>query len=105
MTKYYSKDVLKELRNKIPINDLIAEHLNIPYKISEGYFRFLCPICNEFQTATNSKTNLARCFTCEKNYNPIDMVMHVKRLSFVDTVEYLREFKKEEIEICLKSFH
>ncbi len=105
MSKYYSKEILRKLRNEIPINDLIADVLNIPYKVSEGYFRFLCPICNEFQTATSSKTNLARCFKCQKNYNPIDMVMRVKRLSFVDTVEYLRGFKKEEIKICLKSFH
>ncbi|MEK6621873.1 MAG: hypothetical protein AABZ13_05275 [Planctomycetota bacterium] len=25
----------------------------------EGYFRFLCPLCSEFHTATNPKTNLA----------------------------------------------
>ncbi|XPS89502.1 hypothetical protein Dvar_75210 [Desulfosarcina variabilis str. Montpellier] len=55
----------------------------------EGIFRFLCPLCNEFQTATNPKTNLARCFLCEKNFNPIDLVMTVKGLGFVDSVKYL----------------
>ena len=58
-------------------------------KVSEGYFRFLCPLCSEFITATNPKTNLARCFRCEKNFNPIDMTMLVNRWNFRETVEYL----------------
>ena len=79
------------LRNEIPIAMLIADLLNLENKVSEGYFRFLCPICSGFNTATNQKTNLARCFHCGKNFNPIDMVMQVKRLSFVDAVQYLDE--------------
>ena len=47
---------------------LIRDHLQIPFKIRDGYFRFLCPLCNEFQTAVNPATNLARCFRCEKNF-------------------------------------
>ena len=39
--------------------------------------------------STNPKTNLARCFRCEKNFNPIDMVMVVKRFNFVEAVEFL----------------
>ena len=91
MNKRYSKEFLKMLRNQIPIATLIADLLKLPNKVSEGYFRFLCPICSEFNTATNQKTNLARCFRCEKNFNPIDMVMEVKRLGFIDAVEYLNE--------------
>jgi len=91
MPKRYSKDFLRRLRNEIPIAILISDLLNLPNKVSEGYFRFLCPICSEFNTATNQKTNLARCFRCEKNFNPIDMVMEVKRVGFVDAVEYLSE--------------
>jgi len=87
----YSKEFLRMLRNKIPIAILIADLLNMESKMSEGYFRFLCPICSEFNTATNQKTNLARCFRCGKNFNPIDMVMQVNRVSFVDAVEYLNE--------------
>jgi len=85
------------LRNEIPITILIADLLNLENKVSEGYFRFLCPICSGFNTATNQKTNLARCFHCGKNFNPIDMVMHVKRVSFVDAVEYLDEI------VCCRS--
>jgi len=91
MAKRYSKEFLGMLRNEIPIAILIAELLNLENKVSEGYFRFLCPICSGFNTATNQKTNLARCFRCKKNFNPIDMVMQVKRVSFVDAVEYLNE--------------
>ena len=87
----YSKEFLRMLRNEIPIAIVIADLLKMESKISEGYFRFLCPICSGYDTATNQKTNLARCFRCGKNFNPIDMVMQVKRVSFVDAVEYLNE--------------
>ena len=89
MAKRYSKEFLTMLRNEIPIAILIFDLLELPNKVSEGYFRFLCPICSEFNTATNQRTNLARCFRCEKNFNPIDMVMEVKRVGFVDAVDYL----------------
>jgi hypothetical protein len=89
MAKRYSKEKLRRLRNEIPIAILIADVLDLPNKISEGHFRFLCPICLEFNTATNPKTNLARCFRCQKNFNPIDMVMAVNDYSFRQTVDFL----------------
>jgi DNA primase len=91
MAKRYSKELLRSLRNEIPIATVISQLLEIHHKVSEGYFRFLCPICSEFDTATSQKTNLARCFRCEKNLNPIEMVMEVKHVGFVDAVEYLSE--------------
>jgi len=91
MAKRYSKELLKMLRNKIPIAILIGDLLKLENKISEDHFRFLCPICSGFNTATSQKTNLARCFHCEKNFNTIDMVMEVKRVGFIDAVEYLNE--------------
>jgi len=89
MSQRYSKEELRRLRNDIPITILIADILGLPSKISENYFRFLCPICSEFITATNPKTNLARCFRCEKNFNPIDMTMIVKHYNFREAVEFL----------------
>jgi len=89
MSQRYSKEELRRLRNDIPITILIADILGLPSKISENYFRFLCPICSEFITATNPKTNLARCFSCEKNFNPIDMTMIVKHYNFREAVEFL----------------
>ena len=89
MTKRYSKTLLRKLRNDIPVDSVTADLLKQPNKISEGNFRFLCPNCGEFNTAVNPKTNLGRCFSCKKNFNPIDIVMSVKTYSFTQAVEYL----------------
>jgi len=94
MAKRFSKQELWELRNLIPINILIQSILQIPCKMSEGYFRFLCPICSDFNTATNKKTNLARCFQCEKNFNPIDMVMIAEHQNFIHAVNFLKTLLK-----------
>lgn len=94
MKKFSSKELF-ELRNAIPVDMLIKDELHIPSKIIEGTFRFLCPICNEFQTAVNSSTNLARCFRCEKNFNTIDLVMKVKRFGFKDSVLFLKKMLKK----------
>ena len=90
MKRRFTGNELFRLRNSIPVAGLIESNLKIPFKISEGCFRFLCPICGEFDTAVNPRTNLARCFRCEKNFNAIDLVMIVKGLNFIDTVEYLK---------------
>ncbi len=90
MKRRFTGNELFRLRNSIPIDRLIEDDLRIASKISEGWFRFLCPICGEFDTATNPRTNLARCFRCERNFNAIDLVMTVKGLGFIDAVEYLR---------------
>ncbi len=94
MGKYFSFRELHELRNSIPIDILIEKEMAIPSKISEGIFRFLCPLCNEFQTAVNPKTNLSRCFRCEKNFNTIDMVMAWQKTGFIDSVKYLQALLK-----------
>jgi len=93
MKNRFSSRELFELRNNIPVDKLIKDHLQIPSKISDGYFRFLCPLCNEFQTAVNPATNLARCFRCEKNFNTIDLVMETRRYKFRDSVLFLKQIK------------
>jgi hypothetical protein len=94
INRRFSASELSELRNCIPIDSLIEKKLMIPSKVSEGFFRFLCPRCNSFRTATNPKTNLARCFRCEKNFNTIDMVMICEDMSFVESVKYLKAYQK-----------
>ena len=42
---------------------------------ADGVIQFVCPECSESQTSVNPKTNLARCFRCERNWNPIDFTM------------------------------
>ena len=84
----YTRQHLFTLRNHIPIDRLIKA-ISVPSKIQEGHYRFQCPVCNECNTGINPKTNLARCFSCRKNFNTIDFVMNVKGVSFVDSVAYL----------------
>ena len=90
MKRRFSAQELFELRNNVPVDALIENVLNIPVKQSDGLFRFLCPVCNEFQTAANLSANLARCFRCERNFNPIDIVMIAKGVGFVESVNYLK---------------
>ena len=92
MANRFSADFLRRLRNEIPINKLIALGLGLPNKIADGYFRFQCPVCREFNTSTNPKTNLARCFTCKRNFNTIDMTMIVNICDFKEAVEYLHGY-------------
>ena len=89
MAKALTKEHLHQLRNRIDIIPLIADVLEIIYKTHDGRFRFMCPLCHDFDTAVNPDTNLARCFRCKRNFNPIDMVMTVKSYSFVQAVRYL----------------
>ena len=86
----YTSQLLRTLRNDIDIRPLIADVLNWPSKLSEGYFRFLCPLCSEFNCAVNPNTNLGRCFRCQRNFNPIDFVMVADERTFVEAVEFLR---------------
>lgn len=81
---------LRYLRNEIPLAHVIQNILDIHAKYSEGFLRFLCPQCGECNTAVNPQTNLGRCFRCEQNYNPIELVMAVRRCSFLSAVKILQ---------------
>jgi len=91
MKKRFSSQELFELRNNIPVDRLIRDQLKIPCKIRDDVFRFLCPRCNEFQTAVNPRTNLARCFRCEQNFNTIDLTMEFKGYGFKESLLFLKE--------------
>ena len=91
MPNRFSSQELFALRNNIPVDTLIRDHLQIPSKVRDGFLRFLCPLCNEFQTAVKPVTNLARCFRCEKNFNTIDLVMEVRGCGFRDSVLFLKK--------------
>ena len=95
MPRRYSKERLRQLRNDIDITTLIADVLQLPAKVSEGHFRFLCPICSEFHSSTNPRTNLARCFRCQRNFNPIDLVMVVQHCEFTEAVRFLLEVQRD----------
>ena len=85
----YTDGFLRRLRNEIDI-DLVIKRLRLERRESQKILRFRCPLCHGFHTATNPKTNLARCFDCRRNFNPIDLVMAVTARSFVETVEFLK---------------
>ena len=50
-----TKDLLRRLRNDLPMPVTIAAlgREGPPAKISEGYFRFLCPRCGEMRATVN----------------------------------------------------
>jgi len=95
MKKQFSPQELFEIRNAIPVDMLIRDQLQMPSKISEGVFRFLCPVCSEFHTAVKPATNLARCFCCLKNFNTIDLVMEVRNWEFKESVLFLKTVLKK----------
>lgn len=79
------------LRNEIPIDEVIVDLLNLEQRNNHKMLCFRCPLCQGFHTATNHKTNLARCFHCQKNFNPIDLIMKVGNCGFLDAVEFLKK--------------
>ena len=70
-------DLLRRLRNDLPMSVTIAAlgRAGPPAKISEGYFRFLCPRCGEMRATVNPRNNLAHCFCCATNLNNIDLLL------------------------------
>ena len=85
----FSKEDLFAARNSVPMRNVLAAMSGLPNKEIEGIFRFLCPVCGEFQTGINEKTNLARCFRCCRNYNAIELLMESQGISFVESVKLL----------------
>jgi len=59
MTLYYPSDLLKTIRNQIPIEKVILTLLNMEVRHASKWLRFRCPCCYNFHTATNPNTNLA----------------------------------------------
>jgi len=89
MANFYNDDFLRMLRNELKI-DRVIDLLMLETRQGKDLLRFRCPLCDRFDTGTNPKTNLGRCFECEKNFNPIDLVMAVTGYNFVETVEFLK---------------
>jgi DNA primase len=83
-----TRDYLWRLRNEIDFGQLFR-YLSWPHKRRDGKLSFVCPECSESQTDVNPKTNLARCFRCERNWNPIDFTIEVHRIEFLEAVGQL----------------
>lgn len=99
MIKRFTSEQLRQVRNDVPIEALIRALGVAGVHSGEGRrFRFQCPQCLCFQTATNERTNLARCFGCSRNFNTIEITMLVNERPFVDCVKFLQEFKSKSLE-------
>lgn len=81
-------DHLRALRNDVPVLTVIAE-LGTPSARRGSRRTFRCPGCRQFHTAVNQRMNLARCFLCRRNFNPIDLVMAERNSTFLEAVRYL----------------
>ena len=91
MSRQYPPDFLRKIRNEIPIDTVIISLLKLDTRMEYERLRFRCPLCHEYQTSINPKTNLARCFDCKQNFNPIDIVITVDHCGFIDAVEVLKK--------------
>jgi hypothetical protein len=89
MPRYFDDGFLRRLRNDISW-ELLLEQLRWPHKQRQGQLAFLCPSCGEYLSAVNPRTNLGRCFRCERNFNPIDFTMVAEKCDFVDAVAFLK---------------
>ncbi len=92
-----AKDLLRRLRNDLPMPVTIAAlgRQGPPGKISEGYFRFLCPHCGEMRATVNPRNNLAHCFSCQKNINNIDLVLLTLDYDFLAAVALLQRWLEQ----------
>lgn len=91
MTRRFSSRELSFLRNGIPVEQVIVSFLSLQYRRDSGNLRFACPLCGGFDTSILARNNLARCFACKRNFNPIEMVMEHLRLGFVESVNWLKD--------------
>ena len=88
MSKLFPDQLLRRLRNEIDFGQLMVR-LDWPHKRRHEQLVFVCPLCQESLSAVNPRTNLARCFSCETNFNPIDFTMAVRECDFVEAVHLL----------------
>ncbi len=91
-----SPDLLRQLRNDLPMPVTIAAlgRQGPPAKMSEGYFRFLCPHCGEMRATVNPRNNLAHCFCCQQNLNNIDLLLTLD-YDFLSAVALLQRWLKQ----------
>ena len=91
-------ELLRRLRNDLPMPVTIAAlgRAGPPAKMSEGYFRFLCPGCGEMLATVNPRNNQAHCFCCKKNLNNIDLLMTLD-YEFTGAVRLLERWLEEYV--------
>lgn len=88
MSGRVSPDTLKALRNELGLDSVIYA-LEIPWRRDDMKLRFICPQCHGLDTSVLSDANLGRCFSCQRNFNSIDLVMAKKAFPFRKAVDWL----------------
>lgn len=99
-----TRELLRTIRNDLPMKVMIlrlGRHGPISKEI-EGYFRFLCPACEELRATVNPRNNLAHCFCCGRNWNNIDVLMALG-WDFVPAVDLLEQWLRQHQEQCSNS--
>ena len=96
MTRRFSPQELTSLRNQAPIHRVIETWLALPTRQRGGKLAFACPLCGGFDTSINPGHNLARCFDCRQNFNPIELVMYQLKIGFVESVKWLKNRTRSE---------
>ena len=91
MTRRFTSGQLTYLRNQVPIIRVIEALPELVTRHADGKLRFGCPVCHGFNTSINDEVNLGRCFDCRKNFNPIELVMCQRQISFVESVKWLQQ--------------
>jgi DNA primase len=86
--KRISPDFLRQIRNQVEITRVIDD-LRIPSSPRRGQRTFRCPECESLHASTIPDHNLAHCFQCERTFNPIDLVMAERDVSFLEAVDAL----------------
>jgi hypothetical protein len=90
MTRRFSSGELVFLRNRAPIDRVVETLFDAPFQNKSGKRRIACPICGGLDTSIHAAHNLVRCFSCQRNFNPIELVMYQLKISFVDSVKWLQ---------------
>ncbi len=83
------RDDLCVLRNEVPVLTVLSR-LGIATRRRGARRSFRCPACQSCHATTVPRANLARCFACRRNFNPIDLVMAERRSTFLQAVRYVR---------------
>lgn len=82
-------DLLHRLRNDLDLTKVI-KRLGIPSKRLGQRLAFCCPECGSDHAAVSPGYSLARCFHCQRNFNPIDLVMAAHDCTFLEAVDFLK---------------
>ena len=86
---------LGQLRNDISVHAVIDD-LRIPTRRRGTRSTFRCPSCETYLTAISPRTNFARCFRCERNFNPIDLAMEECGYGFLRAVRYVESLLRAQ---------